>query len=118
MNIDFKNNAERKTFVRISDINLYPQKEIKLFDFEYENGVCPKIKSSPITDFPISPGSTLVYFKFKIKGKKKFGIEDIERYKNIPILFKIIYSSPNFKERTKEIKMENFYKNIVKIASQ
>ena len=114
MKIDFRNNTKNETNVMISDISFYPQEEIELFDFEYENGVYPEIKSSPITDFPINPGSKLVYFKFKIKGNNKFDIDDFEKYNNISMIFKIEYGeSPGFKKRTQRIIIENFFNNLV-----
>jgi len=115
MNVNFKNNTKNENNIMISDIRLYPQKEIGFFDFEYENGVYPEIKSSPIKDFPINPGSKLMYFKFNLKGNKKFSLSDIEKYKNMPVIFEIKYSlSPDFKEKAIIIKMEKFFENLVR----
>jgi len=114
MKINFKNNTKSENNIMISNISLYPQKEIEFFDFEYENGVYSEINSSPIKDFQISPGSKLVYFKFSIRGNNKFGLSDIERHTDIPMIFKIEYSlSPDFKTKTEKIKMEKFFNNLI-----
>jgi len=119
MNVNFKNNTKNENNIMISDISLYPKEEIELFDFEYENGVYPEIKSSPIKDFPINPGSKLMYFKFKIKGNKKFGLSDIEKYSDIPMIFKIEYSlPPDFKTKPEKIKMENFFNNLIETVKK
>ena len=114
--IFFKNNTKIDTNVIISDIRLYTQKEIEFFDFEYENGIYDEIESNPITDFKIGPESKLVYFKFNIKGRKRFILNDIEKYKSIPVIFKIRYSlSPNFRvrKRTLIIVLEKFFDNLI-----
>jgi len=112
--INFSNDKGRKIHIKIKNIELYPSEEIIFFKFKYRKGLYKTGFSFLHRELDLDRGDNTFRFPFEIKCIKSFNKDDLEKCKDISMIFKIVYSvSPKPLEKTPKIEMKDFFKKLL-----
>lgn len=110
MNINFANRTSSNFNVLFSNINFYPKEKISNLKFSFDQKIHPTKSRRNYGDISVNPGNQLGYFYIKMEINKGMDVEDIKKYRYIPMVLELEYEiSSNFNKRPFKKIIKNFF---------